>query len=476
MSTISSPGIASGLNVQEIVAKLTELDRAPLVGLQKQASTYSSKLSVYGSIKSMMSALGDAANKLSRPGGWNDVTATSSNAAAIGVTASAGAATTSVSMQVQRLAAAQSTASTAVARDSAIGSGQLSIQLGSWAGGGFAPGDAAAVSVTVEEGETLSQVAAKINAAGAGVSATVLRDDSGERLLLRSRETGEVNGFRIQVTDGDGDSQDGQGLSMLAYDPGTASSGTTLSQAGVNAQATINGINVTSASNRMTDALPGFTLQLNQVTTEAVNITVSSDEAAIKKNVQAFVDAYNAINNLLNTTTRYDATSKSAGSLQGDRTAVGLQTALRGMMRSMTESSPYTRLSDIGIEFKDAGKLEINTAKLDKALLENPSGLQALFTTTSDNPATQGFGHKIKAFADGLTATGSTLDTRTDTLQEAIRRNGKEQDRVNDRATRAQARYLEQYNAMDAAVGKFSALNAFVSQQITLWNNMGNSR
>jgi flagellar hook-associated protein 2 len=29
---------------------------------------------------------------------------------------------------------------------------------------------------------------------------------------------------------------------------------------------------------------------------------------------------------------------------------------------------------------------------------------------------------------------------------------------------------LQQYNAMDAAVGRLSGLNAFVSQQITLWN------
>lgn len=475
MSTISSPGLASGIDIQGIVSQLVALERAPLNSLQAQASTYSNKLSVYGSIKSMVAAMGDAAAKLAGASGWNDVKATSSNGTAVSVSAQAGTAATSFSLEVQRLAAAQSTASAAVARDTPLGGGQLSIQLGNWSGGSFAPGEADAVSVTVEETDTLTQIAAKINAADAGVTATILRDDSGERLLLRSKETGESNGFRVQVADDDGDGNDAQGLSRLAYDPGTASGGTTLGQAALDAQATVNGLAITSASNRLTDTLPGITLQLSQVTTAPVEVAVSTDEAAIKKNVQAFVDAYNSLNNLLNTTTKYDAASKTAGSLQGDSTAVGLQNALRGMMRSITDSSPYSRLSDIGIEIKDAGKLEINSTKFDKAMSENPAGVRALFTANSENATTRGFGLKVKAFADGMSMTGGTLETRTETLQAAITRNGKEQDKVNDRALRAQARYLAQYNAMDAAVGKLSSLNAFVTQQITLWNNIKNN-
>jgi flagellar hook-associated protein 2 len=467
MSTISSPGLASGIDIKSIVSQLVALERAPVQTLKSEANSIQSKLSVYGTIKSMVSSLGDAAAKLSTASGWNAVTATSSNTAAVGVTAAAGAASTSISIEVQQLAKAQSTASVAIPVGSSMGSGSLSIQLGGWSGNTFTPGAGAAVNVAVEATDTLTQIAAKINGAGAGVSATVLRDASGERLLMRSNDTGEVNAFRVQVTDDDGLPNDAAGLSRLAYDPGTAT-GSTRTQQGLNALATVNNVAITSASNKLTEALPGLTLQLSQVTTAPVEIGVTNDTAAMKKNVESFVAAYNALNDMLTNATKYDPNSKVAGSLQGDSTAVGLQNALRGMMRSVTASNPFSRLVDVGIEAKQGGSLEIKADKFSAAL-DNLSGLKALFTTAG-SAGSQGFGLKVKAFADGLLATDGLVSTKTTSLQNAITRNTKEQDKVNDRADRAEVRFLAQYNAMDAAVGRLSGLNAFVNQQITLWN------
>ncbi len=470
MATISSPGLASGIDIKGIVSQLVALERAPLQTLQSQATSLKSKVSVYGSLKSMATALGDAADKLAKASNWSGVTATSSDSGAVGVSATGSAQRTSLSVEVQRLAKAQSTASSAVAKDSPVGSGTLSIQLGNWASGSFAAGSAAAVEVNVAADDSLSDIAAKINDAEAGVSATVLRDASGERLLIRSNETGEVNGFRIQVTDDDGNGTDANGLSRLAYDPGTAS-GMSLSQAGLNAQATINNVAISSANNTLSDNLPGLTLTLSKETTAPVEINVQTDKAAIKKNIEAFVNAYNSLNDLLATTTKYDEASKTAGTLQGDSTAVGLQNALRGMMRSVTASSPFSRLVDVGIEAKQGGKLSIDSAKLDEAM-NDLKGLQDLFTTTGGGSGgtDQGFGLKVKAFTDGLVSANGSLSTRSESLQAAIKRNDREQERVNERATRAEARFLAQYNAMDAAVGQLNSLNAFVAQQITLWN------
>ena len=460
MATISSPGIGSGLDVQSIVTQLVALEKAPLRQLQTQASSFQTKLSTYGTIKSQVSAMGEAAAKLSNGSGWNAVTASSSNAAAIGVTAAAGAPATSFTMQVSQLAKAQSTASSAVASGSTIGSGTLTIELGQWAGTSFTAGGATTVNVAIDAADTLSNIASKINDAGAGVSATVLRDASGERLLLRSRETGEANGFRIAATD--------PSLSGLAFDPGNPG-GQSLSQSGQNALATVNNVPISSASNRLTDTLPGMTIQLQQETTQPVEISVGTDVEAIKKNVQAFVDSYNTLSATLTSATRYDAASKTAGALQGDATAIGLQNALRGMMRSVTSSAPFERLSDIGIEMKTGGQLEIKPAKLDSAL-SNLDGLKSLFTATTGDATTEGFGLKLKRFADGLLSADGLVSTKTDGIQRSIDRNGREQERVNDRAARVEVRLLQQYNAMDAAVGRLNGLNAFVSQQITLWN------
>jgi flagellar hook-associated protein 2 len=467
---ISSPGLASGIDIKSIVSQLVALERAPLVPLQQQAAGFQSKLSIYGTIKSMVAGLGDAAAKLADPKAWDLVKGGSTAPDKVGITVAAGTTPTSMSIEVQSLARAQSNASTAIPTGSSVGSGTLNIQLGSWTTGAFVAGTAPAIEVSIEATDTLSIIASKMNAADAGVTATVLRDATGERLLVRSTDTGADLGFRIQATDDDGANTDAAGLSRLAFD-GSAGNfhGMALSQAGVNAQATVNNVPITSASNSVRDALPGITLNLAQVTTAPVELTVINDKEGMRKNIQAFVDAYNAINGMLATATKYDPDTKVKGSLQGDSTAVGLQNALRSMMRSVTPGESFTRLLDIGIEIKTGGTMSIDTTKLDAAL-DNPTGLKALFSATSTDPASQGFGRKMDAFADGLLGVNGLVTGRAEALKNSVTRNTKEQDKVVDRAARAEVRLLAQYNAMDAAVGKLNGLNAFVTQQISLWN------
>jgi flagellar hook-associated protein 2 len=370
---------------------------------------------------------------------------------------------------VQQLAKAQSTASSVVATESAVGSGTMTIELGSWASGTFAAGSRSPVSVTIDAGtDTLADIAAKINGAGAGVSATVLKDASGERLLMRSTETGEANGFRISVADDDGNDTDASGLSMLAFDTANPN-GMGQTQGAKNAIATVNGVTITTASNTLSDTLPGMSIQLSQVTTSPVELSVVTDTDAIKANVKAFVDAYNTLSSNLATATKYDESTKKAGILQGDSTAVGLQNAMRSMMRSITASSPYTQLSDIGVEMQTGGTLKIDDTKLG-ATFSNLTGLKALFGEVTGDDATQGFGLKLKKFTDGLIAADGLMNNKTAALQSQIKRNGLDQDRVNDRASRVETRLLAQYNAMDINVGKLSSLSSFVTQQIALWN------
>lgn len=455
MSTISSPGLASGIDIKSIVSQLAALDRAPLQPLQRSASSMQSQLSIYGTLKSMMSGLGDAAARLSAPSSWTGVKASTSNEKAVAVSASADASATSLSIEVQKLATAQSaaTALPPFGLQSALGAGTLSIQVGT----------GAAVDVVVEAGkDSLVDVARKINEAKAGVSATVVRDADGERLLMRATDTGISKSFTVAVSGGSPD------LGRLAFGP-AVTGGMTQTQAPQDAEVTINNVAIRSPGNRLTDTVPGLTLTLSQVTTEPVEIAVSADQDAMKKNMQAFVDAYNSLDEMLTISTKYDTVTKTAGSLQGDSTAVGLQNALRGMMRSMTASSPFSRLSDIGIEAQKSGKLEIKADKLSSAL-GNIDGLRALFSASSTNPTAQGFGLKIKTFADGMVNATGSLSTKADSLQSAIQRNTKEQDKVIARAARSETRYLAQYNAMDAAVGRLNGLSAFVNQQVTLWN------
>ena len=118
---ISSPGLASGIDIQGIVAKLVALERAPLAPLQQQAASFQSKLSIYGTLKSMVSALGDAAAKMGTANAWDLVKGGSTAPDKVGISVAAGTAPTSMSIEVQALAKAQSNASTAVPNGTAVG-------------------------------------------------------------------------------------------------------------------------------------------------------------------------------------------------------------------------------------------------------------------------------------------------------------------------------------------------------------------
>lgn len=468
MTTISSPGLASGLNIKEIVEQLVALERAPLTQMQKQVSSAQSKLSVYGTLNSLVTSLGDAGSRLAGANAFKAVKASSSLPDAVGVTVAAGTAPTSFSLQVQRLAQAQNTASAPVAVGSGMGAGTLSIRMGDWSSGSFVAGSDEAVEITVEEGkDTLADIAKQINASDAKVTATVLKDASGERLLLRSKSTGAEMGFEVSATDSDPD--DGKDLGRLAYQ-GTGSP-STLTQSGLNALATLNGVAIQSANNTVKDAIDGITLELKQVTATdtRAEIAISDDKDAMRKTVQGFVDAYNAVMDMLGTATKYDPETKVAGSLQGDSTAVGLKNAIRSMMRSSTPGGEFTQLIDVGIEIKSDGKMSLNSSKFDAAL-DKPAELGKLFSAQSDDPTLRGFGLKLDAFADGLVAAGGTVSNRSEALRGSISRINKDMDKVVDRAARAEKRYLAYYNAMDANVGKLNSLNAYISQQVSMWN------
>lgn len=469
---ISSQGIGSGLDVNSIVTQLVAIERQPLQQLQVKATTLQSQLSLYGTLKSQASALGDAAATLALTSGWSTQKATSSNTAAVGVTLGTSATAQALSIEVSQLARAQSAASTGIASGAQVGyAGTLTLQLGSWAGVpsalGFTAGASAAVDVAVVATDTMSTLAAKINAASAGVTATVLRDGSNERLVVRSSATGADAGFSV-TTAGDA------GLSMFAVtgvidstDPAPVS-GMFLSQTALNANVKINGVEVQSASNTLSDVITGVSLQLLQTTT-AATITIENDLDAVTKNVQNLVDTYNALNKTLADATKYDATSKKGGLLQGDSVTVGLQNALRSMMGSTSVGSTFTRLSEVGLERQTDGSLKLNTTKFTSATADL-TNLKNLFITNNGDAATNGFGLKVRDFARGLVAADGRVSSKSTALQGAITRNSTDQERVNSRAARVETDLRRQYTALDAQMAQLNGLSSYVTAQLAQWN------
>lgn len=460
---ISSAGVGSGLDVKSIVTQLVAIEKQPLQQLQTKATSLQAQLSLYGKVKSQVAAMGDAAALLAGASGWNSQKASSSNAAAVGVTAGAIASAVTLAVDVQQLARAQSSASAGVAAGVAVGAaGTLNIEVGSWSNAAvpvFTPGTSVPISVVA--GDTVSAIASKINSASAGVTATVLRDGANERLVIRSSTTGVAAGFRLN-------NPADAGLAALSFtNPSDGAS--FVGQTALDANVKINGVNVVSASNKMVDIVPGVTLQLNQVTTAPAEITIEPDLDVVQKNIQSFVDAYNALNTTIADATKYNAATKTGGPLQGDATTLGLQTALRSMLGSSSVGSTLSRLSDAGIERQTDGSLKINTTKLTTAQ-QDLSNLKNLFATNNSDALTNGFGLKVRDFARSMVAFDGQVTGKSAALQATITRNSKDQDRVNERASRVEAQLYKQYSALDAQMAQLNGLNSFVTAQLAVWN------
>lgn len=470
MATISSPGIGSGLDVKSIVSQLVAIERQPLTSLQVQAATVQTRISVFGQIKSLVSTLSDAASRLASLTTFNAVKANSSKSETVSATAIGGTAANSFSVKVDNLAKAQATASGALLPvGGALGAGTLRLQLGQWSivPASFTPqASGGQVDIEVSAGDTVSDLASKINGAGAGVTATVLNDVSGERLLLRSNATGVAAGFELSVvSDADGNPADALGLSRVV-------NGASI-QYGEDAQLRINNIVVSSSTNKFENVVSGVTLTANAVSTDAAEITVAKDKSALTAALNDFVAAYNAVNEAINEQTKYDPASKVGGLLQGDATAIGLQNALRGILQSSTSGSTYQRLNDIGITQQLGGNLVIDGAKLDAAV-NNGDELKNLLRIDNGNPLTNGVASKFSVFAKGLLATDGMFSSKDASLKRSLDLNAKDQTRLTEKVARIEAQLNRRYSALDVQLNSLNALNAFVTQQVTLWNQTKN--
>ncbi|MEH3086283.1 MAG: flagellar filament capping protein FliD [Xylophilus ampelinus] len=450
---ISSTGIGSGIDVETVVSKLVALEKAPLTTLAKQAAAITTKVSTFAQVKSLVSTFADAAAKLTRDSGWNSMAVTSSDSTAVNAKVSGIAAAGSYSLTVSKVAQAQSSVTAnAVPSGTTFGTGSLSIKVGT----------ADAVTIPIESGSdtSLAGIAAKINDKKAGVVAMVVSDSSGDRLMVRSSATGAANGFTITGTSSDGNTT--SGLGGMAF---------TVTQAAQDTEASLNGMTVSSATRDLSGAVPGLTFTVSKVIATPVDISVAADTATTKKNVQAFVDSYNAINDLLSTSVKYDADTKTAGTLQGDSTAVGLQNILRSMMGSRSVAGAFSTLSDVGISIQRGGNLLLDGTKFDKALADKPDDVKQLFSSTSaSSDGDKGIAVKFKALTSSLLAFDGTLNAKSDALAAQTKRNESEQDKVEARAASYEKRLRAQYSALDTQMGSLTALNSYVSQQITNWN------
>jgi len=480
MATISSIGIGSGLDIESVISQLVAVERTPVTQLQKEATSLQTRLSTYGKLQSGMSALRDAASALTRTSTWGVTTGASSDTSSVAVSTSASTLPGSYSIEVQRLASVQSNATGVYASaDALVGEGTLRIELGTWAAGqtGFTP-KAGATAVEVAVGppaESLAQLRDKINASNSGVVASVLTDAGGARLVLRSTATGEDNGFRIGVTDTDGNNFDGVGLSALAFDPSAGILTMAQALAAANASASLNGLPISSASNTLSNVLDGITLTLGKVTAAPVLIEAKADTASIRKALDNFVTAYNDLNKLVADQTKYDAASKTAGVLQGDSAAVSIRAQMRSLLGGSSGASAlFRRLADVGFDVQTDGSIKLDETRLGNGMA-NLAEMKKLFATNDlVTPANNGIATMLRAMADQVLSVGGSISSRTDGLRKRIDMNQDRQDMLNDRIAMVEKRLRAQYTALDRQMASLSSLSNYVTQQLSALSQNNN--
>jgi flagellar hook-associated protein 2 len=388
-----------GIDVTAAVNAAVSAAEAPEDTWQSQVSTLATQTSDLNTIETAATNLDNDMKSInSLTGSFNSVTATSSNTGILTASAATGSATGDNTVVVGNLASTASFASSAVASATTdLPAETITIT----------PASGTATTITTGNGvNTLTDLENAINSAGAGVTASIVTDASGSRLALVSDTSGSAGNFTV--------SSSGGGL------------GFTSGATGLNASLTVNGIDISSASNTVTGAIAGVTLNL--ASTGTVSVDVAPNTSTASTAINQFVTDYNTLIGQLNTEFS-DTAGTGQGSLAQDPVVQTLQSDLLGSLdfTSTTgtgSSASAMSLAAMGITVNTDGTLAVNSTTLTSALQNNFSQVQNFFQGTSLNGFAGTLDTQLQSFinpADGaFTVDLQSNATETSSLQTDI--------------------------------------------------------
>jgi flagellar hook-associated protein 2 len=496
MAAISSLGVGSNLDLNALLANLRTAEQAPLIALQQQQRSYTSRLSAYGQLSSALSALQTASAALAKPALFQGVKATSSATDVLTATALSTAAVGSYVLNVTQLAQAQSLAAAGVASTTAaigggalttvtldfgtISGGTLDAATGKYTGATFtADTTRAATSITIDSSNnTLAGIRDAINASATmGVTASIVNDGSAtpNRLVLTSKQTGETSSMRITLTGDPADtatSADPALSSLLENDP-AATQNLQQTAAAQNTQLTVNGIAVTSATNTVAGAVQDVTMTVAKLGSST--LAVQKDSASVQAAITTFVNAYNSLQGVATKLTAFDTTSKSGAVLLGDSTLRNIQVRIRSALTTaqaadVTNSSSPTMLSQIGVGFQKDGTLAIDSTKLSTALGSQLSGVEKLFSGTA---GIGGYGTQMSSLITGMTDTNGTLTAAAKGINTTLDSLGKQYSATSERIDATVARYKAQFTQLDVLMSSMNRTSSYLTQQ---FDNMSSKK
>lgn len=450
MASSTITGVGSGFDTQGIVKALVGAEKAPKqTQITNQQKDTTIQLSAVGSVKGALEAYRTAINKLNNLSSFNGLAATTSEEKNVKVTLGDGAAGGKYVVVVQDLATSSKVTSkvfsggaTGVANSTDDAQTLTITQSGK------------SYDVSIPGGATLSQVRESINSqlSTQGISANVLSDANGARLVIGSTNSGAGTDITLS------------GTSELAtgYDAGAAAK---------NAKYTIDGIAMESTTNKVTSAISGVTLDLLASDKDKpVTISVDSNSATLKTSVQSFVTAYNAlitsINNQTKVTATGDASTTTAGALTGDASMRQLVTSLRSELVNSTGSGAMGSLAQMGITTdQKTGLLSLDDKTWDKAVVKGSANIAKLFT------GDKGLITRMNKATDTYVGSTGLLASRVTDLNTKLTDLTTQQADLDRRMDSLQTSLTAKYTAMDTLIAKINASSSSIMTTLNSLNN-----
>jgi flagellar hook-associated protein 2 len=441
------------LDVPTLVSQLMSLERRPIDKLNTKVASYQTKISSFGTLSGLVSSFQTAVQGLKSS--LQGYSATPSDASVFSATAANTAAAGLYSLNVTKLAQAQNLVAVGQASDtSAISSAASTVA--------FTIG-ATSTDIAIPAGASLQDIRSAINAANLGVTATIVNDGSGTpyRLALTSTATGVSNGISHITIQAGGDDNINN---LLAYNPTANAPATpTLTQtvAAQNAEFTVNGIAITSASNTVSGAIQGVTLTLKSLTTTPATLTVARDTSAIETAAAKFVDTYNALVSQLKSRSAYGSGDSAAPVLAGDNTVRQMLDQLRGVFSTPASGGTLTYLAEAGITTQAGGSLKLDSSKFGAALAGNFNDVANLFSSAT------GFATRLDAWATSVVQAGGLIDSRTTSLNASIKGYNDQIDKLEIRMKALQKQFTTTYSNLNMLLSRMNATGAYLTSQFS---------
>ncbi len=464
MASFTSLGVGSNLPLDTLLTNLTTAEKGRLAPITQQQSSFTARLTAFGSLKSSLEKFQAANTALNDATLFKSTTAVS-NSTDLTVSTTAGAVAGTYKINVTQLAQAQSIHTTTKVTDSKTTQGNDNAErtLVIKQDGKDKPLE---IKLTKEQ-TSMEGVRDAINNTNGGVSASIVKlKDDDYQLVLTSSETGLANKMSISVS---GDETLNQFISF--NNPDVMGNNVEQIVEAKDAELTVNGISIVRSSNSITDAPQGVTLNLTKIVSD-VTVTVNKSNDKSTAAIKTWVDAYNSLVDTIGSLTKYtsvdvgaEGQSTSNGALLGDSAVRTIQTSIRSQFSAGTNDGKFQTLSQMGItQDGTTGKLKIDDEKLKKALSDNAVDVQQLLV--GDGKET-GITTKIASQVKGFLADDGIIDSAQDSINSTLKKLTKQYLAVSSSIDDTIARYQAQFTKLDTMMSKLNNTSTYLSQQFT---------